>query len=54
MTSVNQTGRFCNQVIKNLGVSIIAERHNLYVDYYNKKGVETLGIKLFLIHSSIS
>ena len=37
MTSTTgYNGRLGNQIIRNLAVSLIAEKHNLKVDYYNK------------------
>jgi len=40
-------GRLGNQIIRNLAVSLIAEKHNLKVDYYNKDLINKLGIELF-------
>ena len=41
-------GRLGNQIIRNLAVSLLAEKHNLMVDYYNKELIDTkLGIVLF-------
>ena len=28
-------GRLCNQIERNLALSFIAKKHNLYVDYFN-------------------
>ena len=47
MTTVVQKGRLGNQIIRNLAVSLIAEIYDLYVNYYDKELIETLGIDLF-------
>ena len=47
MSFTRRNGRLCNQIIRNLAVSLIAEKNNLYVDYYNKEIIEQLGIHLF-------
>ena len=47
MTSTSDTGRLGNQIIRNLAVSLLAEKHNLKVNYYNKNLIEKLGIELF-------
>jgi len=48
MTSTTgNKGRFGNQFIRNLAVSLIAEKYNLNVDYYNKDLFNRLGINLF-------
>ena len=48
MTSTTgNNGRLGNQIIRNLAVSLIAEKHNLKVDYYNKDLINKLGIELF-------
>ena len=47
MTSTGNVGRLGNQIIRNLAVSLIAEKHNLKVNYYNKDLIEKLGIELF-------
>jgi hypothetical protein len=48
MTSTTEdNGRLGNQIIRNLAVSLIAEKHNLKVDYYNKDIINELGIELF-------
>ena len=48
MTKTNNNGRLGNQIIRNLAVSIIAEKNNLFVDYYNYDLIDKLGIKLFI------
>jgi hypothetical protein len=47
MTSTGDRGRLGNQIIRNLAVSLIAEKHNLTVYYYNKDLINKLGIELF-------
>jgi hypothetical protein len=47
ITRVLKRGRLGNQIIRNLAVSLIAKKHNLKVDYYNKDLIEQLGIELF-------
>jgi hypothetical protein len=47
MTSTVNKGRLGNQIIRNLAVSLLAEKHNLKVDYYNKDLINKLGIELF-------
>ena len=45
--TVGYNGRLGNQIIRNLAVSIIAEKNNLKVDYFNKDLIHNLGIELF-------
>jgi hypothetical protein len=58
MTSTNgdiKMGRLGNQIIRNLAVSLLAEKHNLTVNYCNKDLIDNLGIELFSgnnIHTS--
>lgn len=40
-------GRLGNQIIRNLAVSIMAEKHNLQVLYKNEETIKRLGISLF-------
>jgi len=48
MTSTTaKNGRLGNQIIRNLAVSLIAEKHNLKVEYCNKELIQKLGIELF-------
>ena len=47
MTSTNKIGRLGNQIIRNLAVSLLAEKNNLKVDYSNKDLINKLGIELF-------
>jgi hypothetical protein len=48
MTSTTtKNGRLGNQIIRNLAVSLLAEKHDLKVDYANKELIQKLGINLF-------
>jgi hypothetical protein len=47
MTSTGNKGRLGNQIIRNLAVSLIAEKHNLAVNYYNYDLIKKIGIELF-------
>ena len=42
-------GRLGNQIIRNLAVSLIAEKHNLKVNYYNEDLIIKLGIILIIL-----
>jgi hypothetical protein len=44
---IGKIGRLGNQIIRNLVVSLLAEKHNLKVDYLNKDLIHKLGIELF-------
>jgi len=46
-TTTGNKGRLGNQIIRNLAVSLIAEKYNLKVHYFNKDIIEKLGINLF-------
>ena len=46
-TTTTTNGRLGNQIIRNLAVSLIAEKYNLYVEYCNKSLINDLGINLF-------
>ena len=47
-TTTGNNGRLGNQIIRNLAVSLIAEKHNLNVNYNNKDLIDDkLGISLF-------
>lgn len=41
------TGRLGNRIVRNLAVSLIAEKHNLKVNYCDKELMENLGIHLY-------
>jgi hypothetical protein len=47
MSSTEPNGRLGNQIIRNLAVSLLAKKHNLKVNYYNKDLINKIGIELF-------
>jgi hypothetical protein len=47
ITTTTANGRLGNQIIRNLAVSLLAEKHNLKVNYCNSDVIEQLGIELF-------
>ena len=47
MTNVSSYGRFGNHFIRNLAMSLLAKKHNLYVTYCSQNLIESLGIDLF-------
>ena len=47
MTTTNHNGRLGNQIIRNLAVSLVAEKYDLHVDYHNEHLIRRLGIQLF-------
>lgn len=48
MTStVRGNGRFCNHLIRNIAVSLIAEKHDLMVEYSYREIMPALGLRLF-------
>lgn len=47
MTSTGSNGRLGNQIIRNIAVSLLAEKHDLHVTYYNKELIDALGIPLY-------
>jgi hypothetical protein len=46
-TTIGMPGRFCNHVIRNLCINIIAKSNNLYVSYSYINAMKNLGIELF-------
>lgn len=48
MTTTKRNGRLGNQIIRNLAVSLIAEKNDLFVDYYNYDVIKKLGLTLFI------
>ena len=47
--TVGSSGRLCNQIIRNLSLSILAKKYDLYVDYSNYDDINNkLGIELFV------
>lgn len=47
MTDVASYGRFGNHFIRNIAMSLLAKKHNLYITYCSQKSIESLGIDLF-------
>lgn len=48
MTVTIENGRLGNQIIRNVAVSFIAMKHNLFVKYVNHNSISQLGIELFV------
>jgi len=49
MTSThNSAGRLGNQIIRNIAVSLIAKKHDLFVDYNHYEIINNFGIDLFV------
>ena len=47
--TAENNGRLCNQIIRNLATSLIAEAHDLYIEYSNHEKIHhQLGIVLFV------
>lgn len=46
-TTIGTPGRFCNHVIRNLCINIIAKQNNLFVSYSYIDQIKELGIELF-------
>ena len=47
-TTVGGSGRLGNQIFRNIAVSLIAEKHDLFVSYDWNESVKRLGIDLFV------
>jgi hypothetical protein len=47
MTQTKGVGRFCNQLFRNIAVSLIAEKCNLMVEYVSIDLIRLLGISLY-------
>jgi hypothetical protein len=47
ITTTSNNGRLGNQIIRNLAVSLIAEKYNIKVNYFNNNLINKLGINLF-------
>lgn len=47
ITQTKANGRFCNQIFRNIAVSLIAEKCNLMVDYVSIDLIRLLGIALY-------
>jgi len=48
MSVTVEYGRLCNQIIRNVAVSLIAEKHNLHVSYSSYDRISRLGIPLYI------
>ena len=48
MSYTTSNGRLCNQLIRNLALSFIAKKHDLYVEYINDEQIASLGIVCFV------
>ena len=47
--TTTKKGRFCNQVIRNLSLSLLAKKYDLYVEYSNFEDINNkLGITLHI------
>jgi hypothetical protein len=46
-TTLGTNGRFCNHFIRNICVSMIARRHNLFATYSYDQEIKSLGIELY-------
>jgi hypothetical protein len=47
MTTVNSSGRFANQFIRNIFISLLAEKYGLDIEYSEQENMNKLGISLF-------
>ena len=47
MTTTRPKGRLGNQIIRNIAVSLVAEKYNLRAKYCSEQLINNLGIKLF-------
>ena len=47
MTQVQVCGRLGNQIIRNIAMSLLAEKNDLHVTYSSHELINTLGIDLF-------
>lgn len=54
MTTTQPKGRLGNQIIRNIAVSLVAEKYNLRVNYCSEHLINNLGIKLFSGSKSFS
>ena len=46
--TTENNGRLCNQIIRNLAMSLLAEKNNLLVYYSSKDRIDKLGINLYI------
>lgn len=47
MTTTLREGRLCNQLIRNICVSIVAKKYNLKVNYCSNNEISSLGLELY-------
>ena len=40
--TTNRNGKLCNQIIRNLALSILAEKYDLYVEYSNYDNINNI------------
>lgn len=52
MSITTEYGRLCNQIIRNLCVSLVAEKNDLYVQYASYDRIRRLGIPLYIGNQS--
>ena len=45
--TLGNNGRLCNQIIRNIALHFIAEKHNLHTTYHNNESISKLGINLY-------
>ena len=48
LTITEPNGRLCNQLFRNIAVSMIAQKYNLYVKYSSHSKIKQLGIPLYV------
>jgi len=48
LTITEPNGRLCNQIFRNIAVSMIAQKNNLYVKYSSHSKIKRLGIPLYV------
>lgn len=48
MSYTSGNGRLCNQIIRNIATSLIAEKFDLYVEYNNHEIMKKIGLNLFV------
>jgi hypothetical protein len=46
--TTTNNGRLCNQIIRNLSASLIAEKFDLYIEYSSNEKIKQLGIHLYV------
>ena len=48
MSFIKRRGRLGNQIVMQLAASIIAEKHNLYIEYENCDAIKAVGNQIVL------